>query len=184
MAEKILGTFTSEIRRWRLLREPCALFFTEDRLIVARTGGRLFWLAAALPVGLIICVAGGVMGNTGLAVGGLAVAILVGIFGNRLVGSLVLPKQEAQVKKLAKRPPSQILNSDRRNFDIAYANIDSIDTREARVGFRGGTVLHFINFSTREGQRKFIFEPSSYNGCLRLVRRLLPNKLTQADVGT
>lgn len=135
MVEEIVAEFDAiqSVSEEYGIGEPCILFLTNSRVIVAEFEG-LSSLAFLVPVGLfVVAFAGLLLRELLILLLGLAAAIMAGLL---LIATnyVVRNRRLNRARRLA---PDQILALNRRNFDIPYNKVAKIELRRHEE-FRGG----------------------------------------------
>jgi len=147
--EEVLGGI--EVTEWY---KHFGLYFTLNRVIVAKTGGR-----SPLIIAVVIAVI--LFLTTGVLVGAIPLAIIIGI-----LGKLLAKRAGKKFKELSKLSPEGILTADKKNFGIPYPDIIRVEMKKNKI----------IIFATKKEHKFGIRRKKEFESYLNLIRSVLPNK--------
>jgi hypothetical protein len=135
MVEEILREFDAiqSVSEEHGIGEPCILFLTNSRVIVAEFEG-LSSLGLLVPLGLFaVAFAGLLLRELLILLLGLAAAVISGLL---LVAANYVVKNR-RLRRARRLSPDEILGLNQRNFDIPYSKIAKVELRRHEE-FRGG----------------------------------------------
>ena len=186
MSEKVLGSFGCIKRP---VTRNYSLYFTQKRVIIAKTGISILWyLLAFIPMFF-----GGLLLVVTISVNRTSNAIpLYGWFALPLIiGSLVFLEHllKKKSKKIDKLSPENILANNKKNFQIPYNNITRIEMypqlwiRNPKIKIltkNGETHEFFIppnqTIDISKKQLTVLTPKKRFDECVNFVRRVLPGK--------
>lgn len=180
--EKILGVV--EVQQLVLgeydIIEPCALLLTRNRIIVVTSEGINRWIFVVAVMAFIAGLAGLFLRNAVLFFAGLGTGIVAGL----LIGLFDFVVRRRRIGKMKRLSPNHILEIDKKNFEVPYANVVKVETRTFKTYPGGGYFLpsfeerrYKIDFVTRKKSFAFIMDRSKMERCIDLVRQSAPKTI-------
>src|SRR5262245_23840626 len=156
---------------WTSSNLQYAVLFLDDRLLFVKTGGQFAGMSKAEMIGSI---AGGVLGGTvGSVAGSLAGTALE--FGLR---KKVRDPREKNLVKISRKDVANLLNADKKNFEILYENVIEIEIRKSIIGVNGSRLG--VMSVTAEGRKKEgydIMDDQDFGNCVETVTTFLGHKV-------
>ena len=180
--EKILGVFDVHqliLGEYDTIR-PCTLLLTRNRIIVATSEGVNRWIVVVAVMAFIAGLAGLFLRNAMLFLAGLATGIVAGL----LIGLFDFVIRRRRVGKMKRLNPNHILEMDKKNFEVPYANIVKVEIRTFKTYPRRSYLLpsfeerrYKIDFVTQKERFMFIMDKSKLEHCIDLFRQSAPETI-------
>ena len=182
LEEKILGVFNVHqliLGEYDTIK-PCTLLLTRNRIIVVTSEGVNPWIVILVVIAFIAGLTGLFLRNAMLFLAGLGTGIVAGL----LVGLFDFVIRRRKIGKMKKLDPNHILEIDKKNFEVPFANIVKVEIKAFKTYSRGSYLLpsfeehrYKIDFVTQKERFMFSMDKSKMGRCIDLFRQSAPETI-------
>ncbi len=156
------GSFRVNKLRWAASNTQYSVLFLKDRMVFVKLGGQF------ADVGI-----GGVIG--GVTFGGIG-AGLGHELEEKLRGSS-FKKRDEKIKSFSKYSVEELLQIDKKNFEVLYRDVSRIEIKKTLIGGLGGPRIGIFSIEGKKKEKFDIAPNQEFEGCQKTVKNILANKM-------